>query len=423
MRNKRDLHILVLANIVSGLSQGVVMIAVPWYFAHALGNSEMFGWIYTGATFGSLFWSLYAGTLIDKYPRKNIFLGINAVGFFIQAMVAAVGYMTEELPAWAVAVSFVFTMFTFNIHFPALYAFAQEISEKEHYVRTNSFLEITYQSMSVISGGLAAVLISGVREHTVPARIFSITFSPWKMEEIILWDSLTYLCAFFIVLNIRHTPSQRVRDVSGVWERIKTGQRFLSENPHIMWIGIASYILFVMLLIEVHQLLPVYIKQHLNGEGYLFAFSEMIYAIGAIAAGIWIRNTLKYYDVISVITFMLILSAILFVLCFVLKSSFYILLFSFMIGITNAGIRVLRVTWLFNHIPNYLIGRVNSVFNAVNILMRTILGMLFSYTFFNVKGNVRYAYLIAGVLIGIFAGILLYVGKNATKKGKITLNE
>lgn len=73
MQNKTALYLLLLANSVSGFAQGISMISIPWYFTDVLQQSSLFGLIYAITTALTLFWGLYAGTLIDKYPRKNIF--------------------------------------------------------------------------------------------------------------------------------------------------------------------------------------------------------------------------------------------------------------------------------------------------------------------------------------------------------------
>ena len=72
---------------------------------------------------------------------------------------------------------------------------------------------------------------------------------------------------------------------------------------------------------------------------------------------------------------------------------------SFILGITNAGVRIIRTTFLFNNIPNNIIGRVNSVFNSFNIIMRICLIAIFSISFFNYESNIRFTYLIGGLII------------------------
>ena len=75
MKNLRAVLLLFVANSISAIAQGISMIAVPWYFAL---NDEMglFALIFLMTTFISIFWGPYGGTLIDKYNRKRIFLGL-----------------------------------------------------------------------------------------------------------------------------------------------------------------------------------------------------------------------------------------------------------------------------------------------------------------------------------------------------------
>ena len=88
-----------------------------------------------------------------------------------------------------------------------------------------------------------------------------------------------------------------------------------------------------------------------------------------------------------------------------------ILIFAcFILGITNAGTRVLRITYLFNHIPNNIIGRAGSVFQTLNVIMRFSFITLFSLTFFAKTDNITWAYFICGlfIFIAIFPLMFFY---------------
>ena len=74
---------------------------------------------------------------------------------------------------------------------------------------------------------------------------------------------------------------------------------------------------------------------------------------------------------------------------------------SFILGLTNAGTRILRITYLFEHIPNNIMGRTGSVFNTINIFLRFVFIALFTLPFFNQSNNVIWAYCIGGLFIFI----------------------
>ena len=79
MQNKQAITLLFLANIISGLAQGISMVAIPWYFVKVVSRPEVFASAYIIITFLTLFWGLYAGALIDRYSRKKLFIIINVV--------------------------------------------------------------------------------------------------------------------------------------------------------------------------------------------------------------------------------------------------------------------------------------------------------------------------------------------------------
>jgi MFS family permease len=81
------------------------------------------------------------------------------------------------------------------------------------------------------------------------------------------------------------------------------------------------------------------------------------------------------------------------------KSIIGFYLFSVLIGFSNAGTRITRVTFLFNHIPNNIIGRANSIFYTYNISSRGILITLFAMPFFSASNNIVWSYVICGAFI------------------------
>ena len=83
---------------------------------------------------------------------------------------------------------------------------------------------------------------------------------------------------------------------------------------------------------------------------------------------------------------------------------------NFLIGVTNAGVRIQRTTYMFNHVPNNLIGRTGSVFNTLNIIVRMLLIGAFSLPFFQIEDNIRFGYLVGLVMmvVAVFTLIIYY---------------
>ena len=404
MKNKQALVLLLLANAISGFAQGISMLSIPWYFASELQQGSTFSIIYSIVTLSTLFWSLYAGSLIDRYPRKNVFLGINIIGGLVLASVAVTGYILGHVPSALVVLVFATTIYIYNIHYPALYAFGQEVSEKGNYGKMNSYFEIQGQATSMVAGAVGAVLLSGTTDGKLNLLGINLhlpfDIEKWDLHDIFLMDACTYIIAIVLISAIRYTPAEALPVHTGsVWKRIKMGWDYLREHPLVFIFGNASFSIFVILLIEVHVLLPLYVSNHLNLGGDVYASAEIYYTFGALFAGLAIRQLFRNSNSVRAIIIMMILTFLVMTWVAFTQSLFVFFAFSVIIGITNAGTRVLRITYLFNHIPNNMMGRTGSVFQGVNILLRVIFSWIFSFAFFVRGSNITWAYFIGSVFI------------------------
>ena len=205
-----------------------------------------------------------------------------------------------------------------------------------------------------------------------------------------------------IIFFIKYQPLIKNEiDKGSVIERLQNGIKFLKSNPLIFIFGVCSYMIFTFLIVEMFVLVPSYVNSYLHGGGNVFASSEVYYSIGAVLAGMSIRPIFSRFNSVFGIIFLMTSTII---GCFLLTFTQSIGVFyaiSLLIGITNAGTRVLRITYLFNHIPNNVIGRTGSVFNSISIIIRTLMIGTFSIPFFTTGENAKWGYLVGAVFLSI----------------------
>jgi MFS transporter, DHA3 family, macrolide efflux protein len=404
MKNKRAIVLLLSAHMVSSFAHGITMLAIPWYFTSVVSESGLFGKVLAMATLLSLFWSLYAGTLIDRYPRRNIFLVAAVCGMVFMGGIAAYGGMSGSMPIEMVALAFVITFFGYNIHYPNLYAFTQELAAQGDYGRVNSILEVVGQSTSVLSGGVGAVLLAGTVAGGVDMMGFRINFpfdvQAWELWEILALDACAYAGAACIIPFIRYQRIGALHiDTEPIVARLKRGIRFLTTNRAILFFGLSTYAIFICILVEVMFLLALYTDRHLVSGADVYASSEVYFALGSLVAGLFIRSLTKKIAPAKSIVMLMVFAGLLFLLAANMQSVLFLYLFSVLLGFANAGTRILRVTFLFTYIPNSIIGRANSIFYLYNILARSAFLSLFALPFFSIGNNVVWAYGICGVFI------------------------
>ncbi len=413
MKNKQAIFLLFLANIISGIAQGISMIAIPWYFVKIVSRPEVFANSYLLITFLTLFWGLYAGTLIDRYSRKKLFVIINVVCGILIGAIAFYGNYVSSLPDILVILVFGITIFNYNVHYPNLYAFGQEITEPKNYGKLNSYIEVQGQVTSVLAGAFAAILLTGTNNNFL--EIGGLTFflpiniEAWDIYEIFLLDAATYVAVIFIFMLIRYTPIAKEKiHKDGLFDRLKGGFKYLRDYPIIFVFGLVSYMLFAFTLVEIHVVLPLYVKNFLEMGGNVFASAEIYYSFGAIFSGLLILRLFKKFNTVAGVIILMLIVACAFYLMFIFKILWVFFLGNFLLGITNAGVRILRTTYIFNHVPNNLIGRAGSVFNTLNIVVRMLLIGLFTFSFFQIGDNIRFGYLV-GVMMMMLSVVVLTI--------------
>jgi MFS family permease len=189
-------------------------------------------------------------------------------------------------------------------------------------------------------------------------------------------------------------------------KRVKTGFTYLRSNVPLLVFGLFSYAVFAALLVCIHSLLPIYVEKHLHQDGSVFATADLIYAIGALAAGMFVGKVFGSNQTIQAIILLTALAAGLFFWAFISAQVWIIYVFCLLLGFSNAGIRVLRLTYFFQHIPNDIMGRVNSIFNMSNVLVRSLFIFLFSLSFFADSAQVVWAFFILSVFLALSAAVL-----------------
>jgi MFS transporter, DHA3 family, macrolide efflux protein len=400
MKNKKAIALLFLANTVTGISQGISLIAIPWFIANEMGMPSLYGGLFFTSTLIAVFWGPYAGALVDKYDRKNVMLAIQAIGFVIISGLALWGFMIGKTNLVMACGVFLTTKIIYNIHYPNLYAFAQEITEPKYYGRITSWLEVQGQTTFTLSGAMAAFLMEG--------RMFNWYFGKWQVYEIFMLDAGTYLLAVGTISLISYqSVALRKIEAMSFTRRLKLGFQFLKDNPLVFLFGNASYFLFAAILVSSFFMLPIFIKEYLGESERVYGLAESAFALGSLLSGIFILLLFPKNKLTFGIIALMIVSAILFVFIGFNTNLTYFLLAYLVIGFGNAGIRVLRTTYIFNVIPNSVIGRTSSVFTVINSLFRMFFIALFSIPFFNTGVQVRLTMFILAAFIFAGAVILL----------------
>lgn len=358
----------------------------------------------------ALFWGLYAGTLVDKYNRKRIFLTLTGIDSLCLIGIAWAFWHEQEVPFFLIAFVYTLTVFTYNVHYPNLYAFVQELFEPSYYARVNSAIEIQGQTTGFIGMMLGGLLLDGTLAIEWWPEAWR--FAPWTLQEIFLLDGSTYVLGFLLISQIPYKPSQTKKiDRGSIIKRLTQGFQYLRERKELFLFGVTSHVVFFSLLVVIQVLGPVYVKDYLKEAAVVLSSLKGIYSLGAITAGIigfsaWIRQS----HLIKQIIFLLFTAGCIYLLWALTRSVLITLIGAYILGISNAGTRIQRITYLVRIVPNHVIGRVNSIFTVINVLMRVSFFAILSIPFFAAEENgenITYACMMLSGIMMIAALILI----------------
>ena len=387
------------------------MLSIPWFLIQTPNGNFKNAAMVAGVTLASLFWSMYAGTLIDKYNRKHIFQNLTGVDACILLGISVYGFMTGSVPFILICTVYTATIFTYNVHYPNLYAFVQELFEPQYYARVNSAIEIQGQTTNFIGMMVGGILLDG----PPPVEWWPtwLDFEPWTLHEIFLLDGSTYVLGFLLISMIPYRPARDKKiDQGSVVSRIAQGFAYLKENKPIFIFGITTHVLFFSLLVIIQVAMPVYVNDYLQKGAFILSSFKGFYAIGAVTAGLLgLSVFVSRYNLIRQIMVLLAIAGAMYFLLFLTKSIFLTLFGAFLVGICNAGVRILRITYLVRIVPNRVIGRVNSFLGVVNVMMRAGFIAFMTIPFFSAEGNgthIIYAFGLLAAILWISVGVMAW---------------
>lgn len=351
-------RLIIFANIASSIGSGITMIAVPWLLVTSDNGNAVFGYVTLGMTILSFILTPFVGHLIDQMSRKKILLISQMVSLIMLLIFSTIGFVGASYEIWHYMIIYMIGSLYYTFFYPTMFALNQEIFSKEQYSSLNGTMEIQGQLSSMIAGGVASVLLT-----------------KWDLHYILLVDACTYAAAIYFYVKLpykRQTIHEKKRAVSKGAEGIK----YLWKRPMLFIFLLFSTMPFIGVMLT-NYLFPVYLTDVLKVSGSIYALESMIYAMGAIAAGAMIPMVAKKIGNEKTIILSVLFYAI--VISFIIHVNLPIYLtIMFFIAIGNSGARVARNSFLMDRIPNHIIGRVDSVFRSVGLLLRIVLLAIFT---------------------------------------------
>jgi MFS family permease len=357
----RDARIrrLLLANITGSIGSGVTIFAVPWLLVQQPGGTTTYGTVTLVTTVALFLFMPYYGVWVDRHSRKTMLLGSELFGFLAMGSLAAVGFLTGRPDGGLLAAVYFCGMLYYTLHYPAKFAFLQQVFDKSQYQSLMGLMEIQGQTAMMVAGGLGALLV----EHV-------------SLPVILLFDAATYLFSFAIQSTIpyhsTHLDTAATAPRVSAWRAIGEGWQWLRARPQQMIFFAASLMPFITIMVG-NYLFPIYIAQTLGADAWVFGAGEIVFAVGAILAGFILPRLIAEHSAGKTIPVTMALFATGAALLVLFPNIPLYLAAALLLGFGNAGSRVARGAALLHLVDNRVMGRVGSFYHAYDRVLRTTL--------------------------------------------------
>lgn len=357
----RDFRIrrLLLANITGSVGSGVTIFAVPWLLVQQPGGTTTYGTVTLVTTVVLFLFMPYYGVWVDRHSRKTMLLGSELFGFAATvATAAACAFITGPTAALLAAVYFC-GMLYYTLHFPAKYAFLQQVIDKSQYQALTGLMEVQGQTAMMIAGGLGPLLVER-----------------FSLGAILALNAATYLFSFSIQSTIpyrsTHLEDGAAAAPLSAWRSIAEGWRWLRDRPRLTVFFAASLMPFIAVMVG-NYLFPVYVAQTLGAGAWVFGSGEIVFAVGAILAGFSLPRLIAAHSAQVTVPVTIGLFAVGAALLVLLPTVPAYLAAALFLGFGNAGSRVARSATILHLVDNRVMGRVGSFFHAYDRVLRTVL--------------------------------------------------
>lgn len=357
--NDSRFRLIIFANIASSIGSGITMIAIPWMLVSSENGNTVFGYISICMTIINFLITPFIGNLVDKMNRKKILLISEFVCFLLLMIFTLIGFIGLPYEVWHYTIIYMIGSLYYTIFFPTMFALNQEIFNKDQYKALNGTMEVQSQFSSMIAGALASILLL-----------------KWDLHYILLLDVLSYAAAIYFYMKLPYMGKPINKTEKTDKKRVSEGLRYMMIRPTMFVFLVFSIMPFIGVMIT-NYLFPVYLRDVLKASASAYGIESMIYAFGAIIAGMFVPILARKIGnektiIVSVITYTIAISLI------VLVNLPVYLSLMFFIAVGNSGARVARNSFLMDQIPNEIIGRVDSLFRSIGLLFRIVLLALFT---------------------------------------------
>lgn len=292
--------------------------------------------------------SLFAGVWADRYPRKLLIIGADALTA-ISTLVLAVFFLFGYQELWLIFVVAGIRSVGAGIQSPAVNALLPQIVPQERLLKVNS-INGTIQPFIM----LVAPVVSGA--------LLSLS----RLEAIFFIDVVTALLAISLLLALKVPPHHKaaVEQATGYLDDLRQGLSYIQQSRPIKTLFIFFAFIF-FLIAPVAFLTPLLVARSFGEEVWRLTANEVVFFVGSILGGIAMTVWGGFKNHFRTLGLTCIVWAVLFTGLGLSRDFYVYLFFMFLSGIPMPFMNAATVTLLQEIVEPDVQGRVFGVHQMI----------------------------------------------------------
>lgn len=360
----RDYRIFYIGQCVSLIGTWMQRTAQTWLVLQLTKSAFLVGLMGVFQFAPILLFSLFAGVLADRFPKRNIML-VTQTAFMLQAIVITILTFTNVIQYWHVLVLVFLYGVTQTFDMPARQSFFYDLVGKADLMNAIS-LNSTIINIAKIIGPV----ISGV------------VLSAFGYSACFLINALSFLAVIGSLSMIPAVKQESVSRQKNMFKEVAEGINYIRKNE-VLTMGVFFMSLFSIFVMNVNVIVPVFSQALYGDNANLYTGLMSATGIGALIGAIYMAYSSKYGLRRHLLLVSGIGTSLLYILTFFLRQ--YALSFALLVPVGFFNIMFMNTANALFQVtsPNEYRGRVMSVYAFLNQgsfpVGNTISGALMEY--------------------------------------------
>jgi MFS family permease len=261
--NHRDFRIFWVGQLVSLVGNWMQSVGQSWLVLDLTGSAFKLGLIGTLQFLPVLLFSLFAGAVIDRLPKRRVLLVTQSILMVLALLLAAL-VKSGHVQYWHIAVMAVVLGCVNTVDMPARQSYVVEMVGKEDLVNAIALNSAIFNGARMIGPAVAGALIA-----------------KYGVGTAYLLNGASFVAVISALLAVRAEGLPAPRKNTTVFEEVKEGLRFVWRTP-VTFLMLSLLLVVSIFVLNWNVLVPLLAKQVLGLEAQGFGFLMSSLGAGAL---------------------------------------------------------------------------------------------------------------------------------------------